>query len=57
MVVVYKEERDMVVPNALLRLSIKLHSQKEPKEEKQAFIGVILLRLDEAELNRLREEI
>ena len=57
MIVVYKKERDMVISNALLRLSIKLYSQREPKEVKQAFIGVILLRLNKAELNRLREEI
>ena len=57
MIVVYKKERDMVISDALLRLLIKLYSQKEPEEEKQAFAGVILLKLNEAELNRLREEI
>ena len=53
MTVVYKKGRDMVVPDALLRLSIKLYSQREPKEERQAFTDTILLGLDEAELNQL----
>lgn len=56
--VIYKEGRDMVVPDALSRLSIKLHSQKEPQiSEEQAYAGVVLLGLEEAELNKLRTEV
>ena len=47
----------MVVSDALSRLLIKLYSQKELKEEKRAFIGIIILGLDEAELNRLYEKV
>ena len=57
MTVVYNEGRDMVVPDALSRLSVKLHNQRELEEEKQAFAGVVLPGLDDAELDRLREEV
>lgn len=57
MTVIYKEGRDMVVPDALSRLSTKLHSQRQPPEEEQGFCGVVLLGLDGAELDRFREEI
>ena len=53
MTVVYKEGRDMVVPNALLRLRRKLHSQKGLIAlKKQVFIGIVLLSLNDAEVNR-----
>ena len=58
MTVVYKEGRDMVVPDALSRLSIKLHGQRESTQlEQQAFAGMVLLGLDDTELDRLRTEV
>ncbi|ERF74441.1 hypothetical protein EPUS_09486 [Endocarpon pusillum Z07020] len=58
MTVIYKEGRDMVVPDALSRLSMKLHSQKELQQpEEKAFLGVVLLGLNEGELERLRQEV
>lgn len=55
MIVIYKKGHDIVMPDALSRLSIKLYSQKKPEEEKQAFAGMILFGLDETELKRLRK--
>ena len=53
MTVVYKEGRDMVIPDALLRLRRKLYSQKGPIAlEEQAFISIVLLSLNDAEVNR-----
>jgi hypothetical protein len=43
----------MVVPDALSRLSTKLHSKSRLKEEKQAFVGMVLLGLNEEELIHL----
>ena len=53
MTVIYKKGRDMVISDALSRLSIKLYSERELKEEKRAFINIVLLGLNKAELNRL----
>ena len=53
MTIVYKKGRDMVIPDALLRLRQKLYSQIGLIAlEKQAIIDIVLLSLDDTEVNR-----
>ena len=57
-IVVYKEGRDMVVPDALSRLSVKLNSANPDEEvDSDAFAGIVLLGLADEELTRLRQEV
>ena len=57
MIVVYKEDRDMTVSDVLLRLFVTLYNQYQSKKEKQVFLDIVLLELDDVELILFYKEV
>ena len=57
MTIVYKEDRDMTILDVLFRLFVTLYSQRQFEKEKQVFLDIVLLELDDVELTLLCKEV